>query len=91
MNKTTFFSLVVYIITTSFSFSQDLIIETLERFDNNQKKVLRYKTQTLKVKKIEFFNQKSKIISRINYDTLTGKPNGRFLILTARVILKIRN
>jgi len=78
MKKSTLLSLIFSSMLSSFSFSQDLIIENLERFESNTKKVLRFKTPTLKVKKIEFFNENSKVISRINYDTISGKLIGDF-------------
>ena len=63
---------------SSFSFSQELIIENLERFESTTNKVLRFKTPTLKVKKIEFLNENLKVISRINYDTISGELFGDF-------------
>jgi len=78
MKKSVFLSVVFTLILSSLSFSQNLIIENLERFESNTNKVLRYKTPTLKVKKIEFFNENLKVISRINYDTISGELIGDF-------------
>ncbi|WP_339652705.1 hypothetical protein [uncultured Maribacter sp.] len=77
MAKSYIFTMLSFL-TLSSLFAQDKLKETLERFENGNAKVVRYKSNSLKTMNVSFLNENGRTVASIPFDTLSGKLHGDF-------------